>query len=284
MKFLDYEGLGHLIEELKIKFVQEQAGKQLTTNDFTNILKAKLDGIESGAEVNTVNTVNNKTGQVVITSDDIEFLSSVSGSTPTTVRAIIDDIIAKDDAQDSAISGINSTLSGKASTAYVDTALNGKVDKIENKGLSANDFTTALKNKLDAIEAGSQKNIIELVKRNGTNLEIINKAVNIEVPRNLSDLTNDKNFKTESEIRSLIQEVGRLKKEIVTELPVITEADENTMYLVPSVSGVGFAEYLLINGQFEKLGDTGAIDLTGYVKHTDISVVSNAEIDAFLNT
>lgn len=49
MRFLDYEGLSFLINELKVKFVQEQVGKDLTENDFTNILKTKLDGIETGA-------------------------------------------------------------------------------------------------------------------------------------------------------------------------------------------------------------------------------------------
>ena len=89
MKFLNYEGLGYLIEELKIKFQQQEAGKELTSNDFTNILKEKLDGIETGAQVNTVDSVNGEIGNVVITSDDIDFLSSVSGATATTVRAII---------------------------------------------------------------------------------------------------------------------------------------------------------------------------------------------------
>lgn len=35
---------------------------------------------------------------------------------------------------------------------------NGKVDKVDGKGLSTNDYTTDDKNKLNAIEAGAQKN------------------------------------------------------------------------------------------------------------------------------
>lgn len=37
--------------------VDKVTGKGLSTNDFTNELKTKLDGIESGAEVNTIETV-----------------------------------------------------------------------------------------------------------------------------------------------------------------------------------------------------------------------------------
>ena len=38
-------------------------------------------------------------------------------------------------------------------------AFDGKVDKVEGKGLSKNDFTDELKNKLDNVESGAQKNV-----------------------------------------------------------------------------------------------------------------------------
>ena len=43
-----------------------------------------------------------------------------------------------------------------------------KVDKIDGKGLSTNDYTTENKNKLDDIEEGAQKNLIEHLFVNGT--------------------------------------------------------------------------------------------------------------------
>lgn len=42
--------------------------------------------------------------------------------------------------------------------------VNGKVDKVTGKGLSANDFTNALKTKLDGIESGAQVNTVTGVK------------------------------------------------------------------------------------------------------------------------
>lgn len=39
----------------------------------------------------------------------------------------------------------------------VENALNNKVDKVENKGLSTNDYTTSEKNKLAGIEPGANK-------------------------------------------------------------------------------------------------------------------------------
>ena len=264
----------YIISKIKELFVQKQTGKGLSANDFTNILKQKLDGIETGAQVNTVDSVNSKTGDVVITSDDIEFLSSVAGATPTTIRAIIDDVIANDIAQDTEIGK-------KANTTYVDSQLGDKVDKVTGKGLSTQDFTTALRDKLNAIEAGAETNIIEVIKRNGTNLIVTDKEVDISVPTKFSELTNDKNFKTESEIKTLINQLGKLKKEIVESLPAVGTADDNTMYLVASDNG--FAEWMVIEGVWEKMGDTSHIDFTQYVKHSDISIVTEAQIDAMFN-
>lgn len=54
-----------------------------------------------------------------------------------------------------------------------------KVDKVEGKGLSTEDYTTEDKNKLHNIEDGAQKNVIESISVNGVRLGVINKAVNI---------------------------------------------------------------------------------------------------------
>ena len=42
-----------------------------TDNNFTGTLKTKLEGIETGAQVNTITSVNGKTGTVVISTSDI---------------------------------------------------------------------------------------------------------------------------------------------------------------------------------------------------------------------
>lgn len=52
-------------------------------------------------------------------------------------------------------------------------------------------FTSVLLNKLNDIEAGAQVNKIELIKKNGVDLEIQDKSVNILVPLKTSELEND---------------------------------------------------------------------------------------------
>ena len=50
--YLDKNGLLYLWSKIKSKFVEKEDGKSLSTNDFTNELKTKLDGIAAGAQVN----------------------------------------------------------------------------------------------------------------------------------------------------------------------------------------------------------------------------------------
>jgi uncharacterized protein YgfB (UPF0149 family) len=49
-----------------------------TTAAFTTTLETKLNGIEAGAEVNTVDTVNSQTGTVVLDADDIDDTSTTN--------------------------------------------------------------------------------------------------------------------------------------------------------------------------------------------------------------
>lgn len=51
--------------------VTVEAGKGLSTNDFTTADKEKLDGIQAGAQVNTVTSVAGKTGPVTLVKDDV---------------------------------------------------------------------------------------------------------------------------------------------------------------------------------------------------------------------
>ena len=93
-------------------------------NNFTTVLKNKLDGIQAGAEVN-VNADWNST------SGDSQILNKPSIP----------------------------SISGLATVTYVDTQDALKVDKIAGKGLSANDFTDVLKTKLDSVESGAEVNV-----------------------------------------------------------------------------------------------------------------------------
>lgn len=72
------------------------------------------------------------------------------------------------------------------------------VAKETGKGLSTNDFTTELKNKLNGIEAGAQANVKpDWSAGAGTASEILNKPT---IPSKTSDLKNDSGYITSSDI------------------------------------------------------------------------------------
>lgn len=77
---------------------------------------------------------------------------------------------------------------------------NTKVDKVDGKGLSTNDYTSDEKTKLAGIATGAQVNTLEGVQVNGTTVTPTNKIANITVPTATSDLTNDSGFITTADI------------------------------------------------------------------------------------
>ena len=143
-----------------------------------------------------------------------------------------------------------------------------------------NNFTTTLKNKLDGIESGAQVNRIEKIQRNGTELTITNKTVNIAVPTSTSDLTNNSGFitntinnlanyylktetYTQTEVNNLIGQIKTISIEVVDTLP--TTGETNKIYFVPKTGETGdiYNEYIWINNSWELIGST-QVDLTGY--------------------
>ncbi len=112
----------------------------LTQKNFTTTLKIKLDGIESGADVNAVDSVAGKTGAVTLNNGDVG-LGNVDNKSSATIRSEIVD------------ADIPSTI---ARDSELTTGLSTKVDKVNGKGLSSNDVTNALKTNWDAAYTHSE--------------------------------------------------------------------------------------------------------------------------------
>ena len=118
--------------------VDKVEGKGLSTNDYTDTDKAIVDGVTSALD-----------GKV----DKVQGKGLSTNDYDDTAKAIVD--------------GVTSALELKAdkSDTYtkseVNSALDNKVDKVEGKGLSENDFTDTLKDKLDGIEAEANKTVVD---------------------------------------------------------------------------------------------------------------------------
>ena len=94
-----------------------------------------------------------------------------------------------DDIEHAILCNTSGTISIK--TDKIKNTLSGKVDKVDGKGLSTNDYTSEEKTKLSGFASGSQVNVLEGIQRNGNTVTSTNKIANISVPTATSDLTND---------------------------------------------------------------------------------------------
>jgi hypothetical protein len=85
---------------------------------------------------------------------------------------------------------------------------------------------------------------------------------------------------TASDIATAISALNAVKISIVTSLPAVGSAQANTIYFVPNTTSDSdsYDEYMLINGAFEKVGNT-AVDLSGYLQETDLVEITSDEID-----
>lgn len=179
------------------------------------------------------------------------------------------------------------------------------VQKESGKSLSTNDYTDEEKqklstlkaynvatteeagllssanlSKLNAIDDGAEKNVITKIKRNGTLINVSNKEVDITVPTKYSDLVNDKELVSSTQVKTLISEARHMKKEVVSTKP--STGEENVIYLVgPKGSGNNiYEEWLYINNSWEKIGDTDTkVDLSGYLKTSDVKAITTEEIN-----
>lgn len=83
-----------------------------------------------------------------------------------------------------------------------------------------------LEEKLDTIEEGAQVNKIEHILKNGTELTITNKTVNVTVPTKTSDLTNDGSDGTDTYVESATLDDYYTKDETDTQIGYETDARE----------------------------------------------------------
>ncbi len=159
-----------------------------------NIIEAiKVNGVgqavvDKAVDITVPTKLDQLTGYDTLTSEIGKKVDAVDG------KSLVDnDLIIKlgDLANIKTVSSGELTISeqGELSITAVDAskvtglsgALDGKVDKVEGKGLSANDFTDELLSKLTGIEAGAQANDLEVVKIAGVALPISDKAVDIPI-------------------------------------------------------------------------------------------------------
>ena len=275
LKYLDENGLLYFWQKIKNKFVAQESGKGLSTNDFTTALKNKLDGVSTGAEVNQNAFSNVAVGSSTIQADSkTDTLTLTAGNNVTLTPNTTSDTIT--------IAATDTTYSDATTSTH---------------GL----MSTADKSKLDGIEAGANAITVDSALSSTSTNPLQNKAINTALSNkaNLasptftgtpkaptpSASTNNTQIATTayvtSAITTAISGISGISFEIVSSLPAT--GDSGTIYLL-SNSGTGtnvYDEYIYVNNNWEKIGTTD-VDLSNYVQTSDLIAITNAEIDTIV--
>ena len=140
------------------------------------------------------------------------------------------------------------------------------------------------------LTAALHKNVIVRVTVNGTALvPDTEREVSITIPTKVSGLTNDSKFQTADEVKTAINNAmaGKAGVDIVVSstVPTTAPANPDTMLHIRYVAHThsdqhdSFDEYIWLNAEkkWEKIGSTD-IDLSGYVKKSDMKTMTNTEI------
>lgn len=145
-----------------------------------------------------VDSVNGKTGAVMLTANDVGALPvdteipSISGlATETYVDSKVAGIVDSAPETLNTLNELSAALGDDPNFATtIATQIGGKVDKVNGKGLSTNDYTTGEKNKLAGIAAGANKTIIDSALSSTSTNPVQNKVVNTAIS-SLSALVGD---------------------------------------------------------------------------------------------
>ena len=187
------------------KKVDKVEGKGLSTEDFTTELKNKLAGIAEGAEVNVVKSVKDTDfalsaeGQLQLKDNITTAVNAVANKVDKEEgKSLVSDteiaklLTVQENAEPNYVKSVDAQFEVNAEgqlslkelaqdkiTGLI-AALEGKVDKIEGKGLSTNDFTDEFVEKLNTINLENiQANVIEKITLNGVETQVVEKTVDI---------------------------------------------------------------------------------------------------------
>mgnify|MGYP006908796531 CR=1 FL=1 len=260
-KYLDLDGLSHvwLLIGNKLTAKVDKAYKTgssseykvLSDNNYTDTEVTKLSGIEAGAEVNVIETVQ------------------VNGSALTPASKTVNVQIPITSVK---VNGTALTPSSNAVDVTVPTA----VSDLTNDGDGTSPFATQA-------YVGTNGGKIDVIQVNGTTQTITNKTVNISVPTNNNQLTNGAGYQTASDVSTAINTaiggITSIDYQVVQALPA--SGVKGTIYLV-SNSGTGtniYDEYIWVNNAWEFIGTT-AVDLSNYLQDSDVIPLTNNEIDS----
>lgn len=281
-KFVKLPQMARFLEKSKEIFVQKDGTKVLSDNNYTTAEKTKLAGIATGANLYVLPTADSTTLGGVKSGDNVAI--SEEGVMSVDLSAY----------QKTA------TADGKYYTkTSAATDLATKVDKVEGKHLSTEDFTSAEKTKLAGVAVGANKYVLPVASATisggikvGANLQMVDGVLNavqgtidvtpFETKVNAANTYVSKtsltttltDYAKKSDISQAV--IYRGSVDAFTDLPVAAQNKTGDMYNITTAGGTD------ANGSPIKAGDNVVWNGTGWDNYGGtftIDTATDAEID-----
>ena len=267
--------------------VNTEAGKGLSTNDYTDIDKNIVSNISTAL----ISKVDKIVGKGLSTNDYTDIDKNIVSNISTALTSKVDKVVGKDlstndytDADKEIVAGVTDALDNKvdkvsgkglSTNDYTDidrnivsnisTALSGKVDKVPGKGLSTEDYTTEDKTKLGTLEnyddtalSGRVSDIEDMIPSGASSSDQLAKISDIPDVSNFitNTVNNLVNYYTKSEtytkeeVNAAIGAISTISFDIESVLPT-ENIQTNVIYLIPkstaSTNNI-YDEYINLNG------------------------------------
>ena len=188
----------------------------------------------------------------------------------------------------------NANIAQEKISGLVETLAN-KVDKIEGKGLSTNDYTTEEKNKLRDIEDGAQENVIEHIFVNDT--EVLptvfsgqSKSVNLEIPvlqeEDIAKLESIENGAQVNEIEHIFVNGTEVSPSTINDIPKsvginftpFTQEEKDKLRNIEAEAQVNTIETITINGNEYTPDSSKNVDITLDQAALNLEVITGAQV------
>ena len=282
-----------------------------TDANYTTAEKEKLSAIAAGAQVNVIESV--KVNGSALTPDAQK---AVDITVPTALSDLTNDNNTVTDASyvhtdNNYTTAEKEKLSAIAAGAQVNTIESVKVNgtALTPDANKAVDVTVPTKVSDLTNDENFAENVIEEVQVNGVALTPSNKSVNVVIPAAktaLSEFTNDMNFQTDTEVEAAIDaKIASAYKAAGTiafaSLPTASASNLGNVYNITDgfttdarfVEGAGkvygpganVAVVQTASDPATYMLDVMAdfVDLSGYLEASDVTNVTNAQIDTMIN-
>ena len=185
-------------------------------------------------------------------------------------------------ASDTTLGGVKIGENVQITKGVISVDLSGKVDKVEGKGLSTNDFTTAEKTKLAGVAEGANKYVLPVASASVLGGVKAGKNITIAADGTLSadqqkiDLSPyaktadvDKTYAKKSDLTTVYKYRGSV--DTYADLPVNgqTVGDVYNVVAADTANGINAGDNVAWNGNsWDNL--SGVVDLSAYAKAADV--------------